>query len=79
MIKNDEIHLIINTTEGKKAIQDSFTIRSSALQHKISYTTTIAGAKATVKALGHLDNQDVTKLQDLHAALRVKNSLEETA
>ena len=79
MIKNDEIHLIINTTEGKKAIQDSFTIRSSALQHKISYTTTIAGAKATVKALGHLDNQDVTRLQDLHADLKVKNSLEETA
>jgi len=69
MIKNGEIHLIINTTEGKKAIQDSFTIRSSALQHKISYTTTIAGAKATVKALGYLGNQEVTRLQDLHARL----------
>jgi len=79
MIKNEEIHLIINTTEGKKAIEDSFTIRSSALQHKISYTTTIAGAKATVKALGYLDNQDVTKLQDLHAGLRAEKSLEESA
>lgn len=69
MIKNEEIQLIINTTEGKKAIEDSFTIRASALQHKISYTTTIAGAKATVKALGYLEDQDVTRLQTLHADL----------
>ena len=74
MIKNGEIDLIINTTEGKKAIQDSFTIRASALQHKVSYTTTIAGAKATVNALDYLDNQEVTKLQDLHADLRAKNA-----
>lgn len=68
-IKNGEIDLIINTTEGKKAIEDSFTIRASALQHKVSYTTTIAGSKATVKALGYLDTQDVTRLQDMHADL----------
>jgi len=79
MIKNGEINLIINTTEGKKAIEDSFTIRSSALQHKISYTTTIAGAKATVKALGYLDRKEVTRLQDLHAGLHAKIQLEEMA
>ena len=65
MIKNDEIALIINTTEGKKAIEDSFTIRSSALQHKVSYTTTMAGARATGQAIKHLADNDVRRLQDL--------------
>jgi len=64
MIKNDEIALIINTTEGKQAISDSYTIRSSALQHKVSYTTTMAGASATVKALDYLNVDTVTRLQD---------------
>jgi carbamoyl-phosphate synthase large subunit len=66
MIKNGDIAFIINTTEGKKAIQDSYTIRASALQHKVSYTTTIAGATATVRALDYLTVTDVTRLQDLH-------------
>ena len=65
MIKNDEISLIINTTEGKQAISDSFTIRAAALQHKVSYTTTIAGAKATCMALKSMGNE-VNRLQDLH-------------
>ncbi|KZY14459.1 carbamoyl phosphate synthase large subunit, partial [Alcanivorax sp. HI0035] len=39
MIKNDEIALIVNTTEGKQAIRDSFAIRRSALQHRVFYTT----------------------------------------
>jgi carbamoyl-phosphate synthase large subunit len=69
MIKNGDIALIINTTEGKKAISDSYTIRSSALQHKVSYTTTIAGANATVKALDYLDVNEVTRLQHLHAEI----------
>ncbi len=70
MIKNGDIALIMNTTEGKKAIQDSFTIRASALQHKVSYTTTIAGANATVRALDYLELRDVTRLQDLHDEIR---------
>jgi len=65
MIKNDEIALIINTTEGKQAISDSFTIRAAALQHKVSYTTTIAGAKATCMALKS-QSTEVNRLQDLH-------------
>ncbi len=67
MIKNDEIALIINTTEGKQAIADSYTIRASALQHKVSYTTTIAGANATVQALDYLDVTDVSSLQSQHS------------
>ncbi|MCW9015188.1 MAG: carbamoyl-phosphate synthase large subunit [Gammaproteobacteria bacterium] len=67
MIKNDEIHLIINTTEGKKSIADSYTIRAAALQHKVSYTTTLAGARATAMALKfHHTENEVNRLQDLH-------------
>ncbi len=66
MIKNDEIGLIVNTTEGKQAIADSYEIRREALNHKVSYTTTLAGARATCLALGYLDAQNVNRLQDLH-------------
>jgi carbamoyl-phosphate synthase large subunit len=68
-IKNDEVCFIINTTEGKQAIADSFTIRRSALQHKVTYTTTIAGARATVLALKTTDIREVNRLQDLHKEL----------
>ncbi|HLB30604.1 MAG TPA: carbamoyl-phosphate synthase large subunit, partial [Gammaproteobacteria bacterium] len=44
MIKNDEVIFIINTTEGKRAISDSYSIRRTALQHKVFYMTTLAGA-----------------------------------
>ncbi len=54
MIKNDEFSLIVNTTEGKKAIENSASIRAAALQHKVSYTTTIAGAEASCMALKEL-------------------------
>jgi carbamoyl-phosphate synthase large subunit len=67
MIKNDEISFIVNTVEGKQATADSFTLRREALMHKVSYTTTIAGALATVQALDHLDFENVFCLQDLHA------------
>ena len=70
MIKNDEIDFIINTTEGKQSIADSYTIRASALQQKVSYTTTIAGAQATILALARLDNDVVNRLQDLHAEIK---------
>ncbi len=69
-IKNDEISFIVNTTEGKRAIADSFEIRRTALQHKVTYTTTIAGARATVLALKALDATDVNRLQDLHQELQ---------
>ncbi|RKZ37927.1 MAG: carbamoyl phosphate synthase large subunit, partial [Gammaproteobacteria bacterium] len=68
-IKNDEVNLIINTTEGKQAIADSFAIRRSALQHQVTYTTTVAGARATILALKILNTTDVNCLQDLHKEL----------
>ncbi|MGB5064573.1 MAG: carbamoyl-phosphate synthase large subunit [Candidatus Competibacter sp.] len=69
MIKNDQINLIVNTTEGKQAIADSYSIRREALMHKVSYTTTIAAARATCQALRELDNGSVNCLQDLHREL----------
>lgn len=69
MIKNEQIQLIINTTEGKKAISDSFTMRREALQHRVTYYTTMAGARAACFALGELDAGDVNCLQDLHKSL----------
>jgi carbamoyl-phosphate synthase large subunit len=66
MIKNDEIDLIINTTEGKQAIADSYPIRTSALNHRVAYTTTMAGATAAVMALAESGTETIRRLQDLH-------------
>ena len=66
IIKNGAIDFIINTTEGELAIADSFTIRRSALQHKIAYTTTMAGATAAVMALSAPQDEVVRRLQLLH-------------
>lgn len=65
-IKNREIDYIINTTEGRQAIADSFSIRRQALQHKINYSTTIAGAKATLRALDHWNETDARSLNELY-------------
>jgi carbamoyl-phosphate synthase large subunit len=69
MIKNGAIDFIVNTTEGEQAIADSFTIRRSALQHKIAYTTTMAGATAAVMALAEQGEERVRRLQSLHQQL----------
>jgi carbamoyl-phosphate synthase large subunit len=65
-IKNHEIDFIVNTTEGKMAIADSFAIRRSALQQKVSYTTTLSGAEAACLAMKYEDRKTVTRLQNLH-------------
>jgi carbamoyl-phosphate synthase large subunit len=69
MIKNNELSLIVNTTEGKQAIRESHPIRSAAVRNKVTYYTTLAAAMATTMALDHLDNCDVNRLQDLHREL----------
>ena len=69
MIIDQKIDLIINTTEGKQAIADSFTIRRKALQQKICYTTTISGAWALKEAIEQAATKDVYPLHDLHAEL----------
>ena len=67
MIKNHEISLIVNTTEGKQAIKESQSIRAEAVRNRVTYYTTLAAAKATCDALDHLDDLTVNRLQDLHA------------
>jgi len=66
VIKNDEISLIVNTTEGKQAIRESRSIRAAAVHQKVTYYTTLPAAKATCEALDHQDNVVVNRLQDLH-------------
>jgi carbamoyl-phosphate synthase large subunit len=70
LIKNDEIVYIVNTTEGRQAISDSFSIRREALQHKVTYTTTVAGATATLDSMDHQGEQAVYTLQQLHEELK---------
>ncbi len=69
MLENNEISLIVNTTEGKNAIADSFSIRRTALQQKVFYTTTMAAAQATVEALKQKDYSSVNSLQELHTGI----------
>jgi carbamoyl-phosphate synthase large subunit len=66
MIKNNEISLIVNTTEGKQAIQESLSIRAAAVHQNVTYYTTLGAAVATCIALEHLDDSEVNRLQDLH-------------
>jgi len=69
LIKNGEIVYIVNTTEGKQAIADSFSIRREALQHRVTYSTTVAGARALVHSLDFRSDGDVHSLQELHKEL----------
>jgi carbamoyl-phosphate synthase large subunit len=69
LIKNGEIVFIVNTTEGKQAIADSFSIRREALQQRVTYSTTIAGARALLHSLDFRGQGDVHSLQQLHKEL----------
>ncbi|MCO1333179.1 carbamoyl-phosphate synthase large subunit [Microbulbifer sp. OS29] len=66
MIKNDEIALVVNTTEGRQAIRDSADIRRSAENHQVCYTTTLAAAQAMAMAMRQEQPLQVRRLQDLH-------------
>jgi carbamoyl-phosphate synthase large subunit len=68
MMKNGEIHLVINTTADKRAIAESYYIRRAALTMDIPYTTTVAGAAATAQAIQALveGKLDVKTLQEYH-------------
>jgi carbamoyl-phosphate synthase large subunit len=67
LIKNGEIVYIVNTTEGRQAIADSFSIRREALQQRVTYSTTVAGARALVNSLDYRGTGPVWSLQELHA------------
>ena len=65
-IKNGEVQLVFNTTDGKQALQDSFSLRRTALMMKIPYYTTAAGALAASQAIGAIKagDLDVRPIQD---------------
>ena len=69
LIKNREIVFIVNTTEGKQAIADSFSIRRQALQQRVTYSTTISGARALLHSMDFRDSESVNSLQELHREL----------
>ncbi len=69
MIKNGDISFIVNVTEDKRAVADSYEIRRSALQNKVTYYTTMAGAKAACVGMAHMQELTVESLQDLHKKL----------
>jgi len=69
MIKNEEIDFIVNTTEGKQAIEDSAEIRYAALQNKVAYTTTISGAEALCMAMQKRGETGVSTLRELHQSV----------
>ena len=71
MIKNGEIDLVVNTTSNKRAISESYSIRRAALILNIPYTTTLAGARATVSAIEsmHEGRLDVKTIQEYHISI----------
>ncbi len=68
LVKNKEIDFIINTTTGAKAKKDSFTIRESALQFNVPYTTTVSGARAAINAIEVMLKKQINikSLQEYH-------------
>ena len=69
MMKNGEIQLVVNTTEGRQSILDSASIRRTALEEKIYCTTTLEGGRAVCSVLRNKEDWGVERLQDLHAKL----------
>lgn len=70
MIKNGEINLIINTVGDKRsAIQDSYSIRHAVLQQRVTYYTTLAGARAACVGMANMRELQPYKLQQLHGLL----------
>ncbi len=71
MIKNREISLIINTVEEhSRAVQDSWSIRNAALQGRVTYYTTVAGARAACLGMQLKQHLEVYDLQSLHARIK---------
>ena len=66
LIRNDEVDLIVNTTEGRASILESHEIRSEAVRKNVTYFTTLAAADAACRAIEHFGAGTVSRLQDLH-------------
>ncbi len=71
MIKNNEVNLIVNTVESKPSVmRDSYSIRHAALQGRVTYYTTLAGARAACVGMQHLVDLQVYDLQSQHQRLK---------
>ncbi|MGO1248055.1 MAG: carbamoyl-phosphate synthase large subunit [Oceanisphaera sp.] len=68
-IKNNEYSYIVNTVEGRQAIEDSRQLRASALTHKLAYSTTLNGGIATCMAMAFDAAESVVSVQEMHASL----------
>jgi carbamoyl-phosphate synthase large subunit len=67
MLKNGEVSLIINTVDSKPAaMRDSYSIRHAALQGRVTYYTTLAGARAACLGMQHLAGLQIYDVQTLH-------------
>jgi len=66
MIKNNEVSLIINVVDDKRAVKDSYSIRAEALSRRVAYFTTLAGARAACLGMGYSSELQVYPLQALH-------------
>jgi carbamoyl-phosphate synthase large subunit len=76
MIKNGEVSLIVNTVEEKRnAVSDSRSIRTSAVQRRVTYYTTVAGARAACEGMRHMKALVPYPLQGLHAGLRSRGPI----
>jgi len=76
MIKNGEVSLVVNTVEEKRsAVSDSRSIRTSAVQRRVTYYTTVAGARAACEGMRHMKSLVPYPLQALHAGLRSRGPI----
>lgn len=70
-IKNHEIQLVITTSnESRGEISDARDIRMAALANRVTYYTTIAGGRAAVEGIKHLNDAQVCSLQEMYAEHR---------
>ena len=74
MIKNSEVSLIVNTVDSKPSVmRDSYSIRHAALQGRVTYYTTLAGARAACVGMQHLAELQVYDVQMLHKRLIIND------
>jgi len=76
MIKNGEVNLVVNTAgDRRSSVADSRSIRTSAVQRRVTYYTTVAGAKAATEGMRHMKALVPYPLQGLHAGLRSRGPI----
>jgi len=66
-LKDNKIDFVVNTTEGTQSLKDSFSIRRTSLQNKITYCTTIAGTRALVSAMDVIKNEGGLQVKSLQS------------